>query len=319
MKTPLASTDISTADHKKFDKVIEKFDAFFRVRKNVIFERAKFNQRIQGPDESVEQFITCLYSLSDTCKYGNLRDEMIRDRIVVGIRDRSLSERLQLDAGLTLESAKTRARQREAVHEQQSVLRNAPKQEVAVDWVSRKPPRRPSYKPRPPDSGQCSRCGKERHPRNVCPAKDAICHKCTKKVLSHYSSQCRSKVVMEVAASPDEDATPYDTSYLDTVGVGQSHTTWSTTIAVNGQKMSFKFDTGAEVTVLSDEALILHHWKDASCRALLKDCVGQTVSLWRSWVSSLPLWSTKTGPAVTQCLWSESSNRTSLVSRLSRH
>ena len=176
MKTPLASTDISTADHKKFDKVIEKFDAFFRVRKNVIFERAKFNQRIQGPDESVEQFITCLYSLSDTCKYGNLRDEMIRDRIVVGIRDRSLSERLQLDAGLTLESAKTRARQREAVHEQQSVLRNAPKQEVAVDWVSRKPPRRPSYKPRPPDSGQCSRCGKERHPRNVCPAKDAICH-----------------------------------------------------------------------------------------------------------------------------------------------
>ena len=107
----LASTDISSADRKKLDSVIDKFDAFFKVRKNVIFERARFNRRSQCPDESVEQFITSLYSLADSCDYGTLRDEMIRDRIVVGIRDQSLSERLQLDARLTLESAKMLVRQ----------------------------------------------------------------------------------------------------------------------------------------------------------------------------------------------------------------
>ena len=48
---------------------------------------------------------------------------MIRDRIVIGIRDIKLSERLQLDPKLTLEIAVTSARQAESVHQQQSLLR----------------------------------------------------------------------------------------------------------------------------------------------------------------------------------------------------
>ncbi len=48
---------------------------------------------------------------------------MIRDRLVVGIRDGALSERLQMDAELTLERAKKSVRQREAVREQQQLLR----------------------------------------------------------------------------------------------------------------------------------------------------------------------------------------------------
>ena len=49
---------------------------------------------------------------------------MIRDRLVVGIRDSTLSERLQMDADLTLDSAKKIIRPREAVHEQQALLKN---------------------------------------------------------------------------------------------------------------------------------------------------------------------------------------------------
>ena len=169
----------------------------------MIFERAGFNRRSQRPDESVEQFITSLYSLADSCDYGSLLDEMIRDRIVVGIRDQSLSERLQLDARLTLESAKTLFRQREAVHEQQS-LRDSPKQELSVDFVKGKPPRGTSFKPadkyQSTDSKKCSRCGKAPHPRHLCPAKEAICHKCRKR--DHYSLQCRSKAIAEVKQVP---------------------------------------------------------------------------------------------------------------------
>ena len=106
----LTSTNISSADWKKYDSVIGKFDAFFKVRKNVIFERIRFNRRSQRPDESAEQFITSLYSLAKNCSYGGLRDEMIRDRIVVGIHDGPLSEHLQLDSELTLEKAKTLVR-----------------------------------------------------------------------------------------------------------------------------------------------------------------------------------------------------------------
>ena len=50
---------------------------------------------------------------------------MIRDRIIVGIRNRGLSEKLQLDSKLTLETAVSQVRQAEAVNLQQSVLRGS--------------------------------------------------------------------------------------------------------------------------------------------------------------------------------------------------
>ena len=40
-------------------------------------------------------FITDLFNLAEHCNFGVLREELIRDRIVVGIRDKALSEKLQ--------------------------------------------------------------------------------------------------------------------------------------------------------------------------------------------------------------------------------
>ena len=90
----------------------------FQVRGNVIFEQAHFNHRNQLEGESAEQYITTLYRLVETCKYGTLRDEVLRDRLVVGIRDAALSESLRMDADLTLEKAKKAVRQKEVVKEQ---------------------------------------------------------------------------------------------------------------------------------------------------------------------------------------------------------
>ena len=98
----------------------------------MIFERAKFNHRKQEEGESVETFITALYALAEHCGYGNQHDEMIRDRIVVGILDCKLSEKLQLDPDLTLASAVTKVRQAEAVKLQQPLLRGKPDTPVGV-------------------------------------------------------------------------------------------------------------------------------------------------------------------------------------------
>ena len=48
---------------------------------------------------------------------------MIRDRIVVGLADQKLPEKLQLDADLTLEKAINTVRQSESVRSQQSIVR----------------------------------------------------------------------------------------------------------------------------------------------------------------------------------------------------
>ena len=88
----------------------------------MIFERARFNRRNQLPGETVEEYVTVLFNLVDSCNYGELRDEMLRDRLVVGIRDMALSERLQMDSKLTLGKAMKLVRQQEAVHQHNSQL-----------------------------------------------------------------------------------------------------------------------------------------------------------------------------------------------------
>ena len=60
----------------------------------MVIEHTKFNKRSQLPDEPVEQFITSLCNLAADCNFGELKDKLIRDRIVVRIRAASLSERL---------------------------------------------------------------------------------------------------------------------------------------------------------------------------------------------------------------------------------
>ena len=96
----LSSTNATEDERKVYSTVTDKFDAFFQVRRNVIFERARFNHRNQLPGETAEQYIMTLYTLAANCNNGGLEAEMICDRLVVRIRDTSLSERLQLDTDL---------------------------------------------------------------------------------------------------------------------------------------------------------------------------------------------------------------------------
>ena len=45
----------------------------------------------------MEEFISAVQLLAETCEFGDIREEMIRDRIAAGVLDRRLSEKLQLD------------------------------------------------------------------------------------------------------------------------------------------------------------------------------------------------------------------------------
>ena len=198
----LDTTRITSEDKKKYSKVIEGFDSYFKVRKNLIFERARFNKRNQLPHETAEQFITEVHRLAENCEFGPMKDELIRDRLVVGICDSTLSEHLQMEVELTIEKAKCLIHQQEAVREQQAILRTPIKEESldAVQKTTRVTRRKllplPSTaRPLPPQILPlpiCKRCGKGSHPHQSCPARDAVCFQCNRKrpfkhsVLIHH-------------------------------------------------------------------------------------------------------------------------------------
>lgn len=74
----LVSLHLSPEEASKYTTVKKKLDAHFIARRNVIFERAKFNQRHQEMGKLVKCFITALHCLAEHCGYGALHDEMVR-------------------------------------------------------------------------------------------------------------------------------------------------------------------------------------------------------------------------------------------------
>ena len=104
---------LSEAQRKKYEDVCKALSEYLIGKHNVVYERAKFNSRYQQPGETVESFITDVHKLAEHCQYGILLEEIIRNRIVVGIRDAKLSEKLQLDPNFTLAKTKTQVRQNE--------------------------------------------------------------------------------------------------------------------------------------------------------------------------------------------------------------
>lgn len=61
---------------------------------NATYERYLFNKHEQESGESFDAYLTNLLSLAKTCNFGQLKENLIRDRIVIGIRDNSIRKKL---------------------------------------------------------------------------------------------------------------------------------------------------------------------------------------------------------------------------------
>ena len=132
------------------------------------FTNVCFNRCSQLSKESVDQFITEVHSLADSCKFEIMKEELICDRLVVGIQDLALSEQLQLEPHLTLDKAKQLIQQQEAVKLQQDFLQKPLiKEKTSLDAVRQPTPRRklptipPTQRPLNSPSRNCQRCGRE--------------------------------------------------------------------------------------------------------------------------------------------------------------
>lgn len=81
-------------DKEMIDAVIKAMEEFCAGQTYEIYERYTFSKRNQKPNETIDAYVAMLRTLARTCKYEALEDEMIRDRIVLGIRDNSTRKKL---------------------------------------------------------------------------------------------------------------------------------------------------------------------------------------------------------------------------------
>nr|XP_029717921.1 uncharacterized protein LOC109430395 [Aedes albopictus] len=84
--------------------MVKKLKARLDKTESDLVQRLKFNIRVQQPDESLEDFVLSVKLQAEFCNFETFKDMAIRDRIVAGIRDKVLQQRLLNEEKLTLGS-----------------------------------------------------------------------------------------------------------------------------------------------------------------------------------------------------------------------
>lgn len=183
--------------HKKdIDIVLQKLEEFCVGNKNEIYERYLFNKRDQAVGESIDTYVASLRSLSKTCNYGALTDNLLRDRMVVGILDKGIRKKLLQESKLTLQSCIDICRANECTKQQLQTM----DQPDEVNAMDEKTPKRDhkSKSKRDPKSGKtpklisCKFCAKKHEEKKEkCPAWGKTCDKCGAR--NHFSVVCNKQ------------------------------------------------------------------------------------------------------------------------------
>ena len=170
-----------TADEKKLlQTYFEKFKAHVKPETNIVFARYKFHIRSQRAEETFDKFVTDLKLMVKDCEYDK-PDEMVRDRIVIGVNSQKVREKL-LEEGsqLTLQKSVTIAHNHELSQHQLKTMSEQTDLEVKQEVHSIRHSSRSFIK-------NCLFCGRG-HPRKQCPAWGSDCENCGKK--NHWKGQC---------------------------------------------------------------------------------------------------------------------------------
>ena len=173
-------------DKKDIDIVLQKLQRYCIGETNEIYERYRFNKRDQEPNESLDAYVTALRTLAKTCNFGVLENSLIRDRIVIGVRDHQARKKLLQVSKLTLKECIDICRSYETSSQQ---LKEINQEDVsAISHSNEK-------KPLPPRGEReilCKFCAKM-HVWNKlkCPAWGKTCSNCG--IQNHFAVACKTK------------------------------------------------------------------------------------------------------------------------------
>ena len=177
---------LAEGERDKIDTLFSKFEAYCKPNQNVTIERYRFNTCVQAKHETIDQYLTELRLIAKNCSFGELENQLIRDRIVCGTNSEEVRQRLLRVEALSLDKAISICRAEKESKKSAQYLTEGYSAEVCdLKKKARKPCTSPTNKqedsrkysgetPQPSAKYLCNNCGSQ-HPRKQCPAYGKRC------------------------------------------------------------------------------------------------------------------------------------------------
>ncbi|UYV77453.1 K02A2.6-like, partial [Cordylochernes scorpioides] len=215
---------------KSFDEIVALLNRHLAPTPRVIPARYKFFKSNQE-DETISQFMATLRGLAEPCKFGSMLNEMLRDKLVVGVRSENLQKRLlQEGDDATLDKIYEIALSYEAAERDLLSMKNVDYADANIHDVKKL-------------NSACSHCGRQNHLSNKCFFKNAKCHECGK--IGHIKPACRNRKTKYAKIQHGSKAT----GKINVVEAGNNGK-YFITLNVDNKNIQFEFDTGSCHTLM---------------------------------------------------------------------
>jgi RNase H-like domain found in reverse transcriptase/Reverse transcriptase (RNA-dependent DNA polymerase)/Integrase zinc binding domain len=277
------SLPLSAEQRKDVTEIIQALENFCVGSVNITYERYVFYQRAQETNERFDTFLGDLRRLAKSCQFDGMEDSMIRDRVVMGVKEDATRHKLLQTRDLTLSKAIDICKASEAAGQQLramtaqdhvQALRHTtrsdtpprptprPTSRPTPSWSTRSPPPRSTSTPdhrttndRTGSQAKCRNCGRQHDPRR-CPAYGQTCNRCFKK--SHFAAVCQSRPADARRSRPEVCELDLDERSEDEVVMALDNRTsdrWHARLKVGKKTVRFLLDSGATVNLIPAEVV----------------------------------------------------------------
>ena len=245
----------------------------------VIAEGFHFHRCNQRETESISEYVAELRRLSTHCDFKSYLSEALRDRLVCGLCSDSIQRSLLAQKDLTLQKAVEIAQGMEAADSNAKSLKETSSAvfKVHAQKGAARGASTPRHQASNNSSNPCYCCGRTNHDQRNCRFRGATCHHYQKKGL--IATVCRSKknangqqkhfkhlshqanfVNAHSTTTRDDSVSGDSTENIIRIArVDEpSAQPFKAELNVNGKSLSMEFDTGASVSIISEESRKRH-------------------------------------------------------------